>query len=162
MTAGSSSGSASSSSSSSSLGSRGGIVLPVTRLQSTNHVEKFSGMHGVMSAPVRERMLARALARATNFERDMVTPCTHGPPFCATRRPRRTWRTEIHLWNFATLDPSSREHAPTANSCKTEYCAVSLLVGGGHAWFRYHFVFAFSPGSTGRPLSCRFRGFLKR
>jgi len=50
-------------------------VLPVTRLQSTNHVEKFSGMHGVMSAPVRERMLARALARATNFERDMLTHC---------------------------------------------------------------------------------------
>jgi hypothetical protein len=78
MTAGSSSGSASSSSSSSSsssLGSRGGIVLPVTRLQSTNHVEKFSGMHGVMSAPVRERMLARALARATNFARDMATHC---------------------------------------------------------------------------------------
>jgi hypothetical protein len=50
-------------------------VLPETRLQSTNHVEKFSGMHGVMSAPVRERMLARGLARATNFERDMVTHC---------------------------------------------------------------------------------------
>src|ERR1700676_4473185 len=37
-------------------------------------------------------------------------------------------RTEIRLWNFATLDPSSREHAPTANSCKTEYCAMRLLV----------------------------------
>src|SRR5258705_13774722 len=44
--------------------------------------------------------------------------------------PRRTWRTEIRLWNFATLDPSSREHAPTANSCKTEYCAMSLLIRG--------------------------------
>jgi hypothetical protein len=47
----------------------------VTTLQSTNHVEKYSGIHGVMSAPVRERMLARALASATNFERDMVTHC---------------------------------------------------------------------------------------
>src|SRR5258707_11498936 len=44
--------------------------------------------------------------------------------------PRRTWRTEIRLWNFATLDPSSREHAPTANACKTEYCAMSLLIRG--------------------------------
>jgi hypothetical protein len=41
---------------------------------------------------------------------------------------------EIRLWNFATLDPSSREHAPTANSCKTEYCAMSLLVGGDPVW----------------------------
>ena len=32
-------------------------------------------------------------------------------------------------WNFATL-ASSREHAPTANSCNTEYRAMSLLVGG--------------------------------
>src|SRR5260370_6688451 len=44
--------------------------------------------------------------------------------------PRRTWCTEIRLWNFATLDPSSREHAPTANACKTEYCAMSLLIRG--------------------------------
>jgi hypothetical protein len=30
---------------------------------------------------------------------------------------------------------SSREHAPTANSCKTEYCAMSLLIPGeGHVW----------------------------
>jgi len=43
-------------------------------------------------------------------------------------------RTEIRLWNFATLDLSSREHAPTANSCKTEYCAMSLLVGRDHVW----------------------------
>jgi hypothetical protein len=43
-------------------------------------------------------------------------------------------RTEIRLWNFAMLDPSSREHAPTANSCKTEYCAVSLLVDGDRVW----------------------------
>jgi hypothetical protein len=34
---------------------------------------------------------------------------------------------------YGTL-PSSREHAPAANSCKTEYCAMSLLVGGGRAW----------------------------
>jgi hypothetical protein len=57
----------SSSSSSSSLGSRGGIVLPMmlTTLQSTNQMEIFSGMGGVMSAPVwmlrdtHGRMLAR-------------------------------------------------------------------------------------------------------
>src|SRR5215468_3990368 len=43
-------GSSSWSSSSSSLGSRGGELL--TRVQLTNHVETFSGMRGVMSAPV--------------------------------------------------------------------------------------------------------------
>jgi hypothetical protein len=38
----------------SSLGSRGGVVLPmmVTRLQSTNQVEMFSRIFGVMSPPV--------------------------------------------------------------------------------------------------------------
>src|ERR1700686_4206038 len=40
---------------------------------------------------------------------------------------------EIHLWNFAAL-ASSHEHAPTANPCKTEYCAVSLLVDGDRVW----------------------------
>jgi hypothetical protein len=56
MTAGSGSmsgsSSSSSASSSSSLGSRGGIVSPmkVTRFQ-PNHVKKFSGIRGVMSAP---------------------------------------------------------------------------------------------------------------
>src|SRR6516165_784234 len=49
-----SSSSSSSSSSFSSLGSRGGVVLPmmVTRLQSTNQVEMFSRIFGVMSPPV--------------------------------------------------------------------------------------------------------------
>ena len=32
---------------------------------------------------------------------------------------------------YATLPRLIRHHAPTANACKTEYCAMSLLIRGG-------------------------------
>jgi hypothetical protein len=70
------------------LGSRGGIALPmiVTRLQSTN--QKFSGMRGVMSAPVgcrnlADRVLAGLLISASHQARDKGRRCDvqwHGRP----------------------------------------------------------------------------------
>jgi hypothetical protein len=73
----SSSSASSSSSSESSSGSRGGTLFPLTKLQSTDHVKKFSGTNGVMTAPIREGKLERALARTTSFEHAMVIRDRH-------------------------------------------------------------------------------------
>jgi hypothetical protein len=60
-------------------------VLPVTRLQSTNHVEKIPGMHRVVSAPVSSR--THVSARAAGLAKRLQC-CPIGVP---PRWRRRCW-----------------------------------------------------------------------